>query len=119
MLTELKFEDNGKARIDLVDGTTMSVITPERRRKVDAGLDPLLNAVASLLGLPDESDPRPIPDHLVEVCFVHPVESRHLPEVLVLEWQNNMKDPKYSGGWTIYHVTEQQVLDYANKVGVK
>lgn len=121
MLTELDLNEDGKTRINLVDGTTMSVITPQRRRAVDEQLvNPMEYLMIQLGVLPETyADPMPIPDHLVEVCFVHPDRPEHLPEVLVPEWQDNLKDPAFSGTWTIYHVTEQQVLDYANKVGVK
>lgn len=114
MLTKLNFDDSGKIRIDLIDGTTMSVITPERRAYVDSGLDQFLNNMATLLGLSDES--MPIPDGKLEVAFVHPEEPRPLPEVMVAEWQDDLK---VSGTWTLYYVTEEQILDYANKVGVK
>ena len=117
MLTELKFED-GKTRIDLVDGTTMSVITPERRRAVDAGVEKELNRLATR-DLELSNDPHPIPDGLVEVAFVHPELPMHLPWVKPEEWADNQKDEAFSGTWTLYHVTSQQVLDYANKVGVK
>lgn len=113
MLTELTFDYDGKTRIDLVDGTTMSIITPQRRREVDATFEVL----AQLFG--GREDPHPIPDHLVEVCFVHPEEPRPLPEVLVPEWVDHIKDAEFAGSWTIYHVSAEQVLDYANKVGVK
>ncbi len=120
MLTQLDMTEDGKTRINLVDGTTMSVITPQRRRAVNEQIDPLANLMIALGIIPETyTDPTPIPDHLVEVCFVHPDKPEHLPEVLVPEWQDNLKDPAFSGTWTIYHVTEQQVLDYANKVGVK
>lgn len=124
MLTKLEYNDDGKVHIDLVDGTTMSVITPERRRAVDeqlAQVDELFAMLANAVGGVPTPAPggKPIPDGLVEVAFVHPVRPEHLPEVLVPEWQDNLKGPEFSGDWTIYHVTEQQVLDYANKVGVK
>lgn len=122
MLTELNFED-GRCRIDLIDGTTMSILTAQCRYESDVRmnmLDPiagLLYALGKAQGL--NVEPIQLPEHLVEVAFVHPDRQQHLPEVLVPEWLDNLRSPELSGTWTIYEVTPQQVIDYANKVGVK
>lgn len=102
MLEKIEFDENGKARFLISEVLCMSVITADRRRFVDKMWT---------------SEERPIPDGYVEVAFVHPNKRVHYPEFKVDEWAEYQKDAEFAGKWTLYHVTEQQVLDYVNSLG--
>lgn len=103
MLEKIEYDENGKARFLISEVLAMSVITADRRKEVDQ----------IFLGVEE----RPIPEGYVEVAFVHPEKAIHYPEFKVDEWADHQKDEKYAGKWTLYHVTEQQVLDYVNSLG--
>lgn len=102
MLEKIEYNEDGKARFLISEVLAMSVINADRRKKVDQ----------IFLG-----EERPIPEGYVEVAFVHPDRPVHYPEYKVDEWADHQKDKEYAGTWTLYHVTEQQVLDYVNSLG--
>jgi len=102
MLEKIEYDENGKARFLISEVLAMSVITANRRRSIDEAFT---------------GEARPIPDGYVEVAFVHPDKALHYPEFKVDEWAEYQKGPEYAGKWTLYHVTEQQVLDFVNGLG--
>lgn len=106
MLTELKFED-GNVRFKLANNVNFSVITGERRRETNVRLASLFNGKAPLL----------VPPGMVEVALTNEADDWFDTGGRIEEWESS-RVPN-TADLPIYHVTEQQVLDYINKVGVK
>lgn len=101
MLTELKFED-GNVRFRLANEVNISIITPERRRLSNEAL-----------GLPTSR--MAVPPGMVEVAMTNDNDTWFDEGGRIEEWE----EFRSSQDLPLYIVTEQQVLDYINKVGVK
>lgn len=116
MLEYLVWED-GRALVHLKDNTTMSIITPEASR-ISTQLM-LVAWVDSGRAIPntDNFDP---PDGKYEVAFLDWEHRAPMDGVIVGEWEKDVH-PAHRDipGWSLYWVTEEQIADYIEKVGVK
>lgn len=109
----------GRAVVHLQDNTTLSIITPEASRKStqETILTWALSGKPLPLGLDGMTDP---PDGKFEVAFLDWEHHVPMDGVIVGEWENDVH-PAHRDipGWSIYWVTDQQISDYIDKVGVK